>query len=132
MFDGRVQACELGLVVQHLIILVGHDFVELLFYIHDVDEIAVSIELTALQLQFQNIVMRVRIIFWSPVPADQVMSCYKVPLYSECIHVWVLQFQVSGVRFLCFCKAHDESSVFALDRHSEVEFVYVGAIIQVG
>src|SRR5215208_4395040 len=86
MFYRRVQACELGLLVEHLLFVVVHNIVELLLHVYNIDQIAVSIEILAGHLQFQGVMRRIGIIFRSPIPADEKMSCNEITLHAKGIH----------------------------------------------
>ncbi len=88
MLNGRVQPRELRLVVEHLLFVIVHDLVQMFFHIHDIHEIAVLVELTALELQFKDVVMRVGIIFRPPISADQKMSCNETSSNSKCVHAF--------------------------------------------
>ncbi len=44
------------------------------------------IQFPACELQFKDIVMRIRRILWSPIPADQIMPGNEISSYSEGVH----------------------------------------------
>src|SRR6266540_2581713 len=95
----------------------------MIFHIHNVHEITMFVKLCPLQLQFQNVMMGVGKILWSPISADEKMPCDEIPLYSKFIH--------RSPPLSRFYRSHDRSPVFFGNGHGKIERVDFCAIVKI-
>ncbi len=83
MLDARIKTFEIGLIVEVRISKRSNEFVESGFYIYNIHEIAVLIQAASLQLDFDAVMMGMKLIFSAPVAAEKKMSCYEISLNSN-------------------------------------------------
>src|SRR5581483_8620330 len=62
------------------------NFIQVLFNVHDVNEITVLIQLFSFKLEFENVVMRIRKILRAPISADQKVAGDEIAANGEGVH----------------------------------------------
>ena len=70
MFNGRIQPREFRFFIKHLLLVITNHFIEVVFYIYDINEITMLIKFAAFKLQLKDVMMRIGKILWPPVSAN--------------------------------------------------------------
>ncbi len=80
MLYARVQSLKFREFIESLIPVIRDERFQLSLDIHDVYQVAVLVQLGPFQLHLYAIMVRMSLIFRSPVPTEKEMLCHKVPL----------------------------------------------------
>jgi len=86
MLDAGVQPLKFRQIVEGLIREALDDRLEEILNIYDINQIAVLVQITAIELDFDLIMVRVFFIFRSPITTDQEMLGDEIPFYSDFVH----------------------------------------------
>ena len=86
MFDAGVEPRELGQIVEGVVAVVIHEPGECPLDLDDVDQVAVLVEVIALEAQFEHVVMRVQVVLRAPVTADEEVLGDEIAFDGHGVH----------------------------------------------
>jgi hypothetical protein len=83
VLNAWVEPFKLSEFVQGSIAIIGHQLIHSALDVYDVHKISVPVQFRSLELDLNSVMMRMELVFRSPVSSKEKVSSHKVSLHSD-------------------------------------------------